>query len=64
MTTRRKLTVWDKLKRNWFGLAVGLVGCLHSWALLTKQIDLSTAGGSFSTFVVALASVKTALKDE
>jgi hypothetical protein len=64
MTTRKKLTAWEKIKKNWFGLTVALVGLIHSYAMLAGKIDLNTAGGSFSTFIVALVSVKSALKDD
>lgn len=60
----RKKSIWNRIKRQWFGLSIGLVGVVHGWFIVTKQIDLATAGGAFSTFIVALTSVKTALKDE
>jgi hypothetical protein len=56
--------IWKRITKNWFQLTIGLVGILHGWAIVTKQIDLTTAGGSLSTFITAIALIKNALKDE
>jgi len=57
-------TFWARIKRKWFQLSIALVALIHGWAIVTKQVDLTTAGGSLSTFITAVAMIKTALKNE
>lgn len=52
------------MQKNWFQLSISLVAVLHGWAIVTKQIDLTTAGGSLSTFITAIAMIKSTLKDD
>lgn len=61
---KARFAFWRKIKSAWFQLSISLVAVLHGWAIVTKQVDLTTAGGSLSTFITAVAMIKTALKDK
>lgn len=60
----RSKRIWKRVEKNWFQLIIGLIGLIHGWYIITKQVNLNEGGGSFTIWITAIALIKTALKDD